>query len=714
MFASHSRFKTFNLLWQRLTAPSLSLHTAEQRHRSRLLAALLLILIIFGGIGIILVRVSLHIPNWLVDPLFWLVLGLWLSLIAAYRISRTPRYPLAAVMVIVVMGVGVYIVTITSPAGTDFDVILIYLAVTVLLSSMLVSLRVTLTIAGVSIASILLLPLSAPQIPAGQVIDSALFVAITSALIVVFIRQRDLIETDRRTELAASEDRFRVMTDVSPLGIFLTDANGDVLYTNHAYQAITGLNAEAVLGQGWKPVIHPEDREEVYTQWYDAARQQQSFERNMRYMRPNGTIVWAHVRAVAFRVGQSVSGYVGVVEDITESRQFEEEMKRARDQALEASRLKSEFLATMSHEIRTPMNGIIGMSELLLITPLNIEQREYANVVLAEANNLLAIINDILDFSKIEADKLILNLVAFDPRDLLKRVVDLMTPKADAKRLVFTSEIDSGVPAALRGDPHRLRQILFNLVSNAIKFTRSGSVLVRVNVAYADETDVMLRFEVKDTGIGLSEIAHRRLFQPFMQADGGTTRKYGGTGLGLAISKRLVEMMGGEIGVNSVEKAGSTFWFTARFEQTTLPVSDTISTPVTVVPAPSITGYVLVAEDDAMNQALIREQLQHIGYQAEVVSDGVEALAALTNHPERFAALLLDCQMPEMDGFETTRRIRQSETTTRLPIIALTANASTVDRERCLAAGMDDYLSKPLNLEDLRAKLSTWIIQQKM
>jgi PAS domain S-box-containing protein len=673
------------------------------------------------------------------------------------------------------------------------------------------------------------------------------------------IRERD-DEIERRTRmeesLRESAECQRAMIQTSPLPILILDPSGIVKVWSSAAERTFGWREEEVLGQPI-PIVPPQRREEFRERFASILGGDHLEGIETQRLKKDGTLLEVAIFAGPLRDGRGkVVGATIILADITERKRIEDELRRAKAAAESADRAKSAFLATMSHEIRTPLNGVIGMVGLLLETGLSAEQRRFAEMARFSGESLLIVINDILDFSKIEAGKMELEVTDFDLLQAVENTGALFAARAHEKGLDLNVSVLTPLAPVLRGDPFRLGQVLSNLVNNAVKFTERGEVTVRIDQTEGPEGQVLLRGEVRDTGIGLSEAEQAGLFRPFVQADASTTRRYGGTGLGLTICRRLVEIMGGRIWVESEPGWGTAFRFEVPMEKGTaapplppdahlaghgvLIVDDnatnreilthqTISWGMRPVSAaggaealrilragagekapgegwgegsvaildmampgmdglelaqliradPALTGItlvlltsvdrgdlcaaareagiaacltkpvrqselydslarilatdaaatatnpavvpaatpgrraaagtrILVAEDNTVNQVVATMMLRARGYQADIARNGREALAALES--VRYAAVLMDCQMPEMDGFEATAEIRRREgDARRTPIIALTANALRGEREKCLAAGMDDYLSKPLLPEVLFTVLERWI-----
>ncbi len=521
----------------------------------------------------------------------------------------------------------------------------------------------------------------------------------------------------REAELRSSRDQMRSIIDTASDPFVGMDGRGSVTEWNRRAEAVFGWSRNEALGRPLVDLVAPSSRQSYLDRLVrlvagDGADPPDK-RLEMAVLHRSGTElpVELAIWGVPSTAGQQFNAFL---RDVSERKETEAALGDARDQAVEASRLKSQFLAAMSHEIRTPMNGVIGLTGLLLDSPLTDVQRAHADGIRTAGDALMSVLNDVLDFSKIEAGKMLLDDVGFDVAEVVEQVVALVAETARGKELTLTGSCDPALAGGRRGDPGRLRQVLLNLAANAVKFTAAGSVTVRafpVPGADGGRGAEQVRFEVADTGIGLSAADRLAVFQPFAQADLSTTRRYGGTGLGLAISNQLVEAMGGSLGVDSVVGVGSTFWVCLPLSPCPAGWVATAGPPVPVPAQRNPTGapsHLLLVEDNAVNQLVAVGLLRRLGYTADVANNGVEALAMAAD--SSYAAVLMDCQMPVMDGYAAAEEIRRREGSgQRRPIIALTASALVEDRERCLAAGMDDYISKPVKVEVLADVLNRWV-----
>jgi signal transduction histidine kinase/CheY-like chemotaxis protein len=512
-------------------------------------------------------------------------------------------------------------------------------------------------------------------------------------------------------ELELERERLVLATRIAGIGVWGYDIAADRYVWDERMHELYGRAPRSFRGEvgSWLAMLDPGDRERVAEGWQYALAERTVFEDEWTVLLPEGgrRRVRGLGRVVFDAAGAPIRA-VGCNWDVTQERELGETLRRAKDAADDANRAKSAFLANMSHEIRTPMNAVLGMAELALDTELTPQQRDFLTTIHASAESLLVVLADILDFSKIEAGKLDVEPFDFDLRCALAATLRPLSERAQRKGIELAYEVEPDVPQVLHADWHRIRQIVVNLVGNAVKFTPTGRVDLRVRTECAASGGLRLRCVVADTGIGIAEPMIDRIFSPFEQGDPAIHARFGGTGLGLAISNQLVELLGGELLVGSAVGEGSTFTFTVPVELAAPPDRSARPPPQQqrATPTPPFAEaerplVVLVAEDNVVNQRVIGGMLVRRGHQVVVASDGAEALRQIAERP--FDVVLMDIEMPEMDGLEAIARIREAERETgrRIPIIALTAHAMSGDRERFLGAGADDYLTKPLRADAL-------------
>ncbi len=538
------------------------------------------------------------------------------------------------------------------------------------------------------------------------------FLGFSGVVVVALIGYRRLDrqrESSRQHLLELNVDLRKLSEVASRTGnpVVITDARGDVEWVNEAFTRVTGYALDEVLGRQPGEVLQgPDTDAETVAMMRSRIDAGEGFTCEVVNYAKSGRRYWISMEVCPVRDEDGrLTNFIAIESDVTEAREFEQHLMRAKEAAEDLAEQKAQFLASMSHEIRTPLNAVIGLTDLLLGTDLTLGQREYVQLAHRSGTLLLSTISNILSFSAAESGRIELESRPFSPARTMARSASLVQPLADRRGLRVAVEVDAGVPEVVVGDEARLQQVLVNLLGNAVKFTSTGTITARVTAEGAADGLTHLGFCVSDTGIGIPADRLDRLFEPFTQGDTSTTRQYGGTGLGLAICHRLVDLLGGEIAVQSTVGVGSSFSFVVPLPAG-LPIdladdTSSPSAPDDVEPSPL---RVLVAEDDGVNQMVAVHMLQRLGHAVDVVDDGVEALEAMRH--ASYDVVLLDVQMPRLDGLGVARQVREEWPQDRRPVlVALTANALDGDRERFLSAGMDLYLSKPFRLEQLDALL---------
>ncbi len=525
---------------------------------------------------------------------------------------------------------------------------------------------------------------------------------------------------DHENKLRESEAKLKLIVEASEDIIYMVDVEGKILFISPAIFRLTGQAEENLEGRNIISYVHPDDLGEclealklLFIKQEDTAQ----LEYRIKDRQLNWRWMSSTLSAVKDPSGQVVYA-VGVARDVSQRVAFEDALIQAKNEAEQANKAKDYFLANLSHEIRSPINGIIGMTELLLNTRLNRAQQELAQISVNSAQQLLAVINEILDFSKIEAGKLLIENQPFEFRKLLSHITQVLELQAQQKGLKFSVWIDARIPDIVAGDALHLQQILQNLANNALKFTERGAIVLTVKLLEEADSSIRLQFAIQDTGIGIAEAIQPKLFQAFVQGDGSTTRKYGGTGLGLVICKKLVEAMGGEIEFQSREGQGTIFKVSLTFHKSNSTLDrDYHAQPIDEASQPTVesefdknkAAKILLVEDDQVSRRLGELQLQELGYTVDCAGNGQEALEKVATG--NYDLIFMDSNMPIMDGFQASHEIRKREqgTLQHMPIIALTARAMSGDRELCLEAGMDDYISKPASLNAISQLLDRWL-----
>jgi two-component system CheB/CheR fusion protein len=510
--------------------------------------------------------------------------------------------------------------------------------------------------------------------------------------------------------LEAIHLKYTALFETMKEGLLIADDEGRYIDANPAACTLFGMRREKIIGLHVEDFSDSRRKADVRKAWRAFLKEGTQRGRFHIY-RPDGTTRYVDYTA---RAQVLPNCHLSVLQDITENEQVEQSLKEKEDKlrtaltaAQAATQAKTQFTANISHEIRTPLNGIIGSIELLRDTPLSAEQLEYANMLEHSSHSLMALVNDLLDFSRIELGQLKLLPSRFNIFNLVKTVLFSFAHRARLKKLAMTCKIQRDIPPQLEGDCGRLRQVVGHLIGNAVKFTSHGKIFVTVSKEIENALTVVLRFSIHDTGQGIPLKQQRLLFRPFTQADNTPARSHSGTGLGLAMSKQIVELMSGKIGFTSSPGKGSTVWFTLPFHKYAVHSNQTSRSP-TPKQRLSARGRILIAEDNRINQVVALRQLQKLGYtQITTAQDGREVLKALKK--SNYDLILMDCQMPRLDGYQTTQSIRRKEKTNHIPIIAMTAHAMEEDRQKCLAAGMNDYVSKPVQLQVLQKLLDRWL-----